>query len=215
MKVLLINGSARPKGNTQRALEEVAGALNDAGVETEIAWIGAKAIHGCTACGTCGRRGDNKCVFADDVCNELIQKAGEADGLIIGSPVYYAGMNGSLVSLLDRMFYAGGSLFRFKPAAGIAVARRAGTTLTADQIDKYFQINCMPLVSSTYWLVAHGREPGQTCADAEGMYTMRTLGTNMAWLLKCIEAGKAAGIPAPKLEPNKPWTHFVREDLLA
>lgn len=215
MKVLLINGSARPKGNTNRSLEEVASALQAQGVETEIVWIGAKAIHGCTACGTCSRLGNNQCVFKDDPCNEFIAKAAEADGIVIGSPVYYAGMNGSLVSLLDRMFYAGGSVMRFKPAAGIAVARRAGTTLTVDQINKYFQINCMPLVSSTYWTVAHGRAPEEAVGDAEGMYTMRTLGTNMAWLLKCIEAGKAAGVPVPELEPGKPMTNMVREDVLS
>ena len=126
MKVLLINGSPRMKGNTHRALEEVAATLKAEGVQTEIAWIGNKEIRGCIACGICGKKGDHRCVFADDPCNALIEKAAGADGLIVGSPVYFAGAAGSLIGLLDRMFYAGGSLMRFKPAAGIGVARRAG-----------------------------------------------------------------------------------------
>lgn len=213
MKVLLINGSPRMQGNTHRALEEAAGALQAEGVETEIVWAGNKEIRGCIACGICGKNGDNRCVFANDVCNELIQKAAAADGLIVGSPVYYAGAAGSLISLLDRMFYAGGSLLRFKPAAGVGVARRAGAIETADQINKYFQINSMPVVPSNYWAIAFGRTPGETTADAEGLQTMRTLGRNMAWMLKCIEAGHAAGIEPPTLEP-KAMTNFVREDML-
>ncbi len=212
MKVLLINGSPRMKGNTNRALEEVARTLNEEGVETEIAWITNKPIRGCIACGICSRTGDNRCVFDEDCCNELIQKAAEADGIIVGTPVYYAGASGEIRSLMDRMFYAGGSLLRFKPAAGIAVARRAGTIEAVDQINKYFQINCMPVVSSTYWGLSYGREPGETARDGEGMHTMRTLGRNMAWLLKSLEAARAAGINPPEIEP-KAWTHVVREDL--
>lgn len=213
MKVLLINGSPRWKGNTNRALEEAATALETEGVQTEIAWIGNKEIRGCIACGICHKKGDNRCVFDNDPCNELIAKAAEADGLIVGSPVYYAGANGTLLGLLDRMFYAGGGLLRFKPAAGIGVARRAGAIEAADQINKYFQINCMPVVPSTYWNVAFGRTPGETTGDGEGMHTMRVLGRNMAWMLKCIEAGRAAGIEAPEVEP-KVMTNYVRGDLL-
>ena len=157
MKVLLINGSPRQKGNTNRALEEVAGALNAEGIDTEIFWITNKQIRGCIACGICGKRGNLQCVFGEDCCNELIAKAAEADGFVVGSPVYYAGMAGSLRALMDRMFYAGGANFRFKPAAGIAVARRAGTVEAADQINKYFQINHQPLVSGSYWGLSSGR----------------------------------------------------------
>lgn len=213
MKVLLINGSPRKDGNTHAALEEVARTLEAEGIETQLEWIGKAPIRGCIACGMCAKNGDNRCVFDDDRCNALIEKAGEADGLIVGSPVYYAGANGTLISLLDRMFYAGGSLLRFKPAAGVAVARRAGTTLTVDQINKYFQINCMPVVSSTYWTLVHGQTPGQAPADGEGMRTMRNLGRNMAWMLKSLEAARAAGIehPEPELQP---FTNFVRGDLI-
>lgn len=161
MKVLLINGSPRIAGNTARALQEAAAALQAEGVEAEVAWIGNKEIRGCIACGICGKKGDNRCVFDSDPCNELIQKAAAADGLIVGSPVYYAGAAGSLIALLDRMFYAGGSLLRFKPAAGVAVARRAGAIEAADQINKYFQINSMPVVGSSYWNIIFGRTPAK------------------------------------------------------
>ena len=213
MKVLLINGSPRMAGNTARALQEAAAALQAEGVEAEVAWIGNKEIRGCIACGICGKKGDNRCVFDSDPCNELIQKAAAADGLIVGSPVYYAGMAGSLRALMDRMFYAGGASFRFKPAAGIAVARRAGAVEAADQINKYFQINCQPLVSSAYWGLAYGRGPGEVEGDGEGLHTMRTLGRNMAWLLKCLEAGRKTGIEAPEIEP-KVMTNYVRADVL-
>ena len=213
MKALLINGSPRWKGNTNRALEEVAGALEAEGLECEIAWIGNKPIRGCIACGICSRNGNGRCVFDEDPCNELIAKAAEADAIVIGSPVYYAGANGSLIGLLDRMFYAGGPLMRFKPAAGVAVARRAGTTLTVDQINKYFQINCMPVASSTYWALAHGRAEGEVAGDGEGLHTLRMLGRNLAWLAKSLEAGRAAGINPPAVEP-KVMTNFVRDDIL-
>lgn len=213
MKVLLINGSPRMAGNTARALKEAAAALEAEGVETEIAWIGNKEIRGCIACGICGKRGDNRCVFDNDPCNELIQKAAAADGLIVGSPVYYAGAAGSLIALLDRLFYAGGSLLRFKPAAGVGVARRAGAIEAADQINKYFQINSMPVVGSSYWGIAFGRTPGEVEGDGEGLHTMRTLGRNMAWLLRCIEAGREAGVPVPEIEP-KVMTNYVRADVL-
>ena len=168
MKVLLINGSPRWKGNTNRALEEAAAALEAEGVETELVWIGNKEIRGCIACGICGKTGEKRCVFAEDCCNELIAKAAECDGFIVGSPVYYAGMAGLLRALMDRMFYAGGANFRFKPAAGVAVARRAGAIEAADQINKYFQINCQPLVSSSYWNLVYVRNADKLKkADAE------------------------------------------------
>ena len=213
MKVLLINGSPRMAGNTARALQEAAAALEAEGVETELVWIGNKEIRGCIACGICGKKGDNRCVFDNDPCNEFIQKAAVADGLIVGSPVYYAGAAGSLIALLDRLFYAGGSLLRFKPAAGVGVARRAGAIEAADQINKYFQINSMPVVGSSYWGIAFGRTPGEAEGDGEGLHTMRTLGRNMAWLLRCIEAGREAGVPVPEIEP-KVMTNYVRADVL-
>ncbi len=213
MKVLLINGSPRMKGNTHRALEEVAATLKAEGVQTEIAWIGNKEIRGCIACGICGKKGDHRCVFADDPCNALIEKAAGADGLIVGSPVYFAGAAGSLIGLLDRMFYAGGSLMRFKPAAGIGVARRAGAIEAADQINKYFQFNHMPLVPSSYWGVAFGRLPGEAAGDGEGMHTMRSLGRDMAWMLKSLAAAREAGITPPEVEP-KVMTNYIREDVL-
>ena len=208
MKVLLINGSPRMQGNTNRALEEAAAALEAEGVQTELVWIGNKEIRGCIACGICGKKGDNRCVFDSDPCNELIQKAAAADGLIVGSPVYYAGAAGSLIALLDRMFYAGGSLLRFKPAAGVAVARRAGAIEAADQINKYFQINSMPVVGSSYWNIIFGRTPGEVEGDGEGLHTMRTLGRNMAWMLRCIAAGQEAGVDRPLHEPGV-RTNFI------
>lgn len=209
MKVLLINGSPRKSGNTGLALAEVAKTLEEAGIETELAWIGNKPIRGCTACGACKRNGDNRCIFDDDVCNEMIARAAGCDGYVVGTPVYYAGANGSVISLLDRMFYAGGSQFMFKPSAGVAVARRAGTITSADQINKYFQINCMPVVSSTYWCDAFGAAEGEVRADVEGLHTMRTLGRNMAWMLKSFEAARAAGIEAPQVEPKQAF-NFIR-----
>lgn len=210
MKVLLINGSPAKMRGTHTALGVVGEALKAEGVEVEEAWIGADAVRPCVGCGACSRVGDRRCVFADDVVNGLIEKMEQADGLVVGSPVYYAGANGALLAALDRMFYAGGSAMRFKPAAAVAVARRAGATPTIDQINKYFQINCMPVVSSVYWPMAHARANAEEILrDEEGVQTMRTLGRNMAWLLKAIEAGRAAGVEPPALEP-KVMTNFIR-----
>lgn len=213
MKVLLINGSPRANGNTHAALAEAARTLEAEGIEAQIEWIGNGGIRGCIGCGKCKEKGDDRCIFDDDRCNALIEKAADADGYLVGSPVYYAGANGSLISLLDRMFYAGGSLMRFKPAAGLACARRAGTTLTIDQINKYFQINCMPVASSTYWPMVHGRAEGEAQADAEGMRAVRNLARNLAWMMKSFAAARAAGIDHPEAEGG-PMTSFVRQDLL-
>ncbi|MDW2798994.1 flavodoxin family protein [Clostridium boliviensis] len=207
MNVLLLNGSPHEEGCTNRALLEVEGALNAEGIDTELVHIGSKAIHGCIACGTCMKIG--ACVFEDDPVNEFIEKMKLADGLVVGSPVYYASANGALFSFLDRLFYAAGRNFAHKPGAAIASARRAGTTATLDSLNKYFTIAQMPLVSSSYWNMVHGRTPEEVEQDLEGLYTMRILGKNMAWLLKCIEAGKAAGIGLPK-EEEKVWTNFIR-----
>ncbi|MBQ8426279.1 MAG: flavodoxin family protein [Clostridia bacterium] len=205
MKVLMINGSPHKDGTTFRALTEVAKTLNENGIETEIVTVGNQKVHGCMACGTCSKTG--KCAF-DDIVNELIDKLDNADGLIVGSPVYYAGANGTLVSILDRMFY-GRKHFAYKPAASIAVARRAGTTATLDILNKYFLISKMPVVSSQYWNMVFGSNKTQAEEDKEGLQTMRTLGLNMAWLLKCIKAGKDSGVKTPDLEPAV-RTNFVR-----
>ena len=205
MKVLMLNGSPHKNGTTFRALSEIATILNENGIETEIVTVGDKKVHGCMACGGCAKAG--KCVF-DDIVNELVEKLTFADGLIVGSPVYFAGANGTLLSILDRMFYNRKN-FAYKPAAAVAVARRAGTTATLDMINKYFFISKMPVVSSQYWNMVFGSNGEQAEEDKEGLQTMRTLGKNMAWMLKCIEAGKKAGITIPESE-QAVKTNFVR-----
>lgn len=204
MKVLLINGSPRGKGNTYIALSEVAKALEANGVETEIVSIGAKAVQGCIACGRCAELG--RCVFNDELYNTVRGKLEEVDGIVVGSPVYYAGPNGSLCALLDRLFFSASNLLRYKPAASVAVCRRGGASATFDRLNKYFTINCMPIVSSQYWNSVHGLLPGEAVQDAEGLQTMRTLGNNMAWLLKSLKQG---GEPLPEREPGI-MTNFVR-----
>lgn len=206
MKVLMLNGSPHVKGCTHRALIEVEKSLKAEGIETEIVHIGNQAIHGCIGCGTCAETG--RCVFKGDLVNELLDQMDQVDGLVVGSPVYYSSANGSLFSFLDRLFYAGTD-FAYKPAAAVASARRAGTTATLDSLNKYFTIAQMPVVSSSYWNMVHGNSPEEVEQDLEGLHTMRTLGKNMAWMLKCLEAGKTAGISYPKQE-EKVWTNFVR-----
>ena len=201
----MINGSPHEFGTTRRALDEVAKELNLSGIETEIITVGNKSIVGCRACASCAKTG--KCII-DDGVNEIIEKLIDADGLIVGSPVYYSSMNGTLKSLLDRVFF-GKSCFANKPAAAIAVARRAGTTSTVDAINKYFTINCMPVVSTQYWNMAFGSNAEQVGRDEEGMQTMRILGKNMAWLLKCIECGKDNGINPPDPEKHVK-TNFIK-----
>ena len=208
MKVLLINGSPNENGCTYTALCEAAGALEREGIETEIFQMGKQPVRGCIGCGGCARKGDGRCVFGDDAVNRALEKAETADGYIIGSPVYFASANGSLIAMLDRMFYAG-KCFSYKPAAAVVSARRAGTTASIDEIGKYFSIRNMPVVSSKYWTMVHGNTPEEVRQDLEGMQNMRVLGRNMAWLLKCLEAGKQAGIAIP--EPETPVkTNFIR-----
>lgn len=207
-KVLLVNGSSRQEGNTSVALAEVAVALEGHGIETETMWLGSKPVNDCIACGKCAELG-GKCVIANDVVNELIAKAAQADGFVFGTPVYYAHPSGRILCALDRAFYAGGAAFRHKPGAAVAVARRGGTTASFDVLNKYFTICEMPVVSSTYWNNVHGRLPGEAAQDAEGLQTMRNIGQNMAWLLKCIEAGKAAGIDVPVAERGQ-MTNYIR-----
>jgi multimeric flavodoxin WrbA len=205
MKVVLINGSPHANGTTARALSEVASSLNKNGIETEIITVGDKEVVGCNVCCYCVEHG--KCV-KDDIVNEVIEKIEHADGVVVGSPVYFASLNGTLKSLLDRVFFAKKS-FANKPAAAVAVARRAGTTSTIDIINKYFTINNMPVISSCYWNLVFGSNGEQAQEDLEGMQTMRTLGENMAWIIKCINAGKEAGVEFPKLE-QKVKTNFIK-----
>lgn len=196
MKVLLVNGSPHEKGCTYTALSYVVEALEQHGVKTKIYWIGNKAVHGCMDCGKCAEL--HQCVQQDNV-NEFRELAREYDGYI--SPVYYAGMNGSLKSFMDRVFFSDlwgrRNTFTMKPAASVITARRAGTTAAYDQINKYFAHNQMPIISSTYWNLAYGMKPEQIEADAEGICTMKNLGRNMAYFLKCMEAGKKQGIENP------------------
>ena len=204
MKVLLINGSPRGEGNTYIALSEVAKALQANGIETEIISIGANAVQGCVACGRCKELG--RCVFNDELYDIVREKLETADGIVIGSPVYYAGPNGSLCALLDRLFYSASSLLQYKPAASVAVCRRGGASATFDRLNKYFTISNMPVVSSQYWNSVHGRLPGEASQDAEGLQTMRTLGNNMAWMQKKKKNG---GQPMPKKEQGI-VTSFIR-----
>lgn len=204
MKVLLINGSPKAKGNTYLALSEIATALQGEGVDSQIINIGAKAVQGCIACNKCAGLG--RCVFKDDLYDTVRESLTDADGLIIGSPVYYAGPNGSLCALLDRLFYSSSELLEYKPGASVAVCRRGGASATFDRLNKYFTISNMPVVSSQYWNSVHGRLPGEAAHDAEGLQTMRTLGKNMAWLLKNIQAG---GQVVPDAEDPQ-ITSFIR-----
>lgn len=208
MKVLMLNGSPHEEGCTYTALMEVAGELEKAGIETEIMHVGGDEVHGCMGCGACAKLG--KCIWNGDKVNEAVAKFKESDGLIVGSPVHYASAGGAITAFLDRFFYSGGGYAAHKPAAAVASARRAGTTAALDQLNKYFMISQMPVVSSQYWNMVHGNCPEDVKKDEEGLQIMRVLGRNMAWLLKSIEAGKAAGIEVPEVEEEKMRTNFIR-----
>ncbi len=205
MKVLLINGSHHEKGCTYTALNEVAKALNDNGIQTEIFWLGGRQISGCKGCWACKKI--KKCVV-DDGVNEFVEKAASFDGFVFGSPVYYASAAGALVSFMDRVFYSGGRNLAYKPAAAVVSCRRAGASTTFDVINKYFTINNMPIVGSNYWNEIHGNTAEEAKKDEEGLQTMRVLGNNMAWLLKCIELGKIEGLEPVK--EKKIMTNFIR-----
>lgn len=207
MKALLVNGSPHPKGSTYTALSQVAERLEKAGIEPEIMQIGAKDIRGCIACGKCAETG--YCVFTDDPVNEGIDKLRGADCLVVGSPVYYAGPNATICAFMDRVFFLKSAPYAFKPAAAIVSCRRGGASASFDRLNKYFTIARMPVVSSQYWNSVHGNNAEEEQMDAEGMQIMRTLGDNMAWLVKCIEAGKKAGILPPEPEPFI-MTNFIR-----
>lgn len=183
MKVLLINGSPRKEGNTFIALSEIANQLATHGIESEIMQIGTKPTRGCIVCGTCKAKGNHRCAFDDDLCNRVNEKMESADAIIVGSPVYYGQPNGSLMSLMQRIFYSAGDLYRHKPAAAVAICRRGGATASLQTLLMPFQIMQMPIVTSQYWNILYGREAGQVRDDAEGMQTMRTLADNMAKML--------------------------------
>lgn len=205
-KVLLINGSPHKNGCTFTALTEVSGALKQNHVDSEIFHIGTKPVRGCIACGKCEEL--KRCAFDDDVANELLFEIQNADGIVVGSPVYFGGPNGALRAVLDRVFYIGTATgaFAYKPAAAIVSCRRGGASSAFDQLNKYFTINRMPVISSQYWNSVHGFTPDDVKKDLEGLQTMRTLGTNMAWILNSIEK---AALEKPKKEPYTP-THFIR-----
>ena len=202
MKVVLINGSPHRKGNTFIALSEVAGALEKEGVQTEIIQLVIKAVQGCIACNKCAELGH--CVFQDTLYNQVREALQEADGIVVGSPVYYAGPNGALCALLDRVFYSCSELLAYKAGASVAVCRRGGASATFDRLNKYFTILNMPVVSSQYWNSVHGMRPGEATEDAEGLQTMRMLGRNMAWLLKGVKREER---PEPEL---RVMTNFIR-----
>lgn len=205
MKVLLINGSPKVNGNTAYALGQMAGVFSELGIETETIQVGSQLIRGCQGCGACYKLG--KCVI-DDMVNETAAKLAEADGMVIGSPVYYASPNGTLISFLDRLFYSNSADLRMKVGASIVCARRGGTTAAMDVLNKYFTISQMPVASSSYWNIIHGGKPGEAAQDAEGIRTMRNLAKNMAYMMKAFEAAKdTVELPAP--EP-KAFTNFIR-----
>lgn len=207
MKVLLFNGSPRANGCTFTALSVIARELETENIETEIIQTGNKPVRDCIGCRGCVGKG--KCVFGDDPVNEWTEKAKAADGFVFGTPVYYAHPSGRILSLMDRMFYSAGDAFAQKPGAVIASARRAGTTASLDAISKHLSICQMPIVTSTYWNMVHGNAPEQVLEDKEGINTMKNLARNMAWLLKCIDAGKAAGVTAPENDRSI-RTNFIR-----
>ncbi len=205
MKVLLINGSPRKSGNTALALEEMANVFAGEGIEAEIIHIGNQEIRGCIACGSCGKTG--KCVF-DDAVNEIAPKFEAADGIVIGSPVYYASANATLMAFMQRLFYATHFDKTMKVGASVVVARRGGCSATYDEMNKFFGISGMPIASSQYWNSIHGGAPGQAAEDAEGLQTMRTLARNMAFLMKSIALGKEKfGLPEKE---KHAWTNFIR-----
>ena len=211
MKVLLFNGSPHKEGCTYVALSEIAKTLNEEGIGSEIYQIGTEPISACRACYACAKLG--KCVINDKV-NEFIDYAADFDGFIFGSPVHYASASGGITAFLDRAFFAAfkagkGSIFLHKPGAAIASARRAGTTATIDQLNKYFTITQMPIISGRYWNMVHGATADEVKQDLEGMQNMRILARNMAWHLKCFEAGKKAGVELPKQEETV-FTNFIR-----
>ncbi len=206
MKVLLINGSPRQNGNTKLALKEVAASLEKEGVESVIIDLGKQAVQGCIACGWCGRNG--RCTFNDALYEKVFSVVKEGiDGLIVGSPVYYGGPNGSVCALMDRVCYSLGRYLQYKPAASVVVCRRGGASAAFDRLNKYFTILNMPVVSSQYWNMVYGQTPGQAVQDEEGMQTMRTLGRNMAWIIQRLNVAEDGH---PEQEETLARTNFIR-----
>lgn len=206
MKVLLINGSPRKEGNTYTALREAAGQLEKNGIEAEIFWLGVNPVRGCIACNCCKANADSRCVFDDDITNRVIEKMEGCDALIIGAPVYWGQPAAQALALQQRMLYAGGAAFRGKPAAVVTVCRRGGASAAFQTLQMPFQMCSMPIVTSQYWNIAYGREPGQSALDAEGMQTMRRMADNMAYMLKKFSTGDG------EMPEEEPWTptHFIR-----
>jgi multimeric flavodoxin WrbA len=209
VKVLLINGSPRKNGCTFTALTEVAGEIAAQGIETEIFHIGNDPLRGCQACGRCQKQKLNRCAFDDDPVNRCLALAAQADGLVVGSPVYFAGINSALGALLDRMFYSGSGQLAYKPACGVVSCRRGGAGSAFDRLNKYFTISNMPVVPSQYWNAVHGNTPAEVRQDEEGLQIMRTLGRNMAWLVKSLAAA-ADSAPRPAAEQKRARTNFIR-----
>lgn len=204
MKALLINGSPNAAGNTYQALAMVAAAMNEAGVDTEIVQVGTAAVQGCIGCRRCLKTGC--CGMKDELYHHIYEQLEEVGGIVIGSPTYFAGPNGSLCALLDRLYYSAGAKLAYKPGATLAVARRGGAGTTLDRLNKYITYNNQPLVSSFYWNMIYGMRPGEVQMDAEGAQTLRHLGQNMAWMMQCVASGPKPPVP----EEPRAWTHFIR-----
>ena len=206
-RVLLVNGSPRPDGNTFCALQEIESQLKKHGLETELFQIGTQPVRMCINCGGCRRNGGKGCVFDDDPCNELARKVADSDALIVGTPVYYGQPNGGILAVMQRLFYSSGHLVQDKPAAAVAICRRGGATATLQTMNMMFEMMNMPVVSSQYWNIAYGAGKGEAKLDTEGMQTMRTLGNNMAWLLEKIHSG---GASSPEREGKVEFMNFIR-----
>ena len=206
MKVLLVNGSPRQHGCTYTALCEAAKTLNSQGIETEIVWVGAQPVAGCTACGSCRKTG--KCIF-DDPVNRIVEKIDSYDGFVFGTPVYYGGPSGQILALMNRLFYTAAPKMAGKPVSAVVSCRRGGASAAFQQMNMHFMMTNMIVITSQYWNQVHGNTPDEVMQDAEGLQTMRTMAENMTYVLRCVEAGKAAGVPAPAYEP-KERTNFIR-----
>lgn len=207
MKVLLINGSPHEHGCTDAALKIIADELASQGIESSVFWIGTGAVHTCMGCGYCRKAG--KCVYNDDVVNALGELVKDADGYVFGSPVHYASPAGGMISVLDRLFYSHGRYMKYKPAASVVSARRAGTTASYDVLNKYIGISSMIQVPSTYWNMVHGSKAEDVYKDEEGVTVMRAVGSNMAWILKLLEKAKGTELERP-VEVKKTMTNFIR-----
>lgn len=206
MKVLLVNGSPHQHGCTYTALREAADALEARGIDTEILWVGNGPVAGCTACGSCRKTG--KCVF-DDIVNRIIENIQSYDGFIFGSPVYYGGPSGQILSAMNRLFFAASAHMKGKPAAAVVSCRRGGASAAFQQMNMHFQMTNMIVITSQYWNQVHGNTPDEVRQDQEGLQTMRTLAENMTYVLRCLQAGKDAGVPAPQYEPRIA-TNYIR-----